>query len=928
MPLYNEFFHFDGYDLDAEDVPQTIPTGLNVVLPPKPADVRCYGRLTDNFKPIEQFTAYFNNHLYANKIFQRRWFHIRENLKEENPHQDLAALRALFERKNLQTIWNTMQLRGEQENHFTRYLIDVGSCKRTYGYGIPGIYLIPYAGTGDYMRLARPTLVSTNTQLVLNNTLQQYYQCNLIGKGALLNFTDSLYYINDEDLAEAVRIMPMGLVGIATGHVFKREGAIYFGTDETAQVLGSVQKDGEEYIMSVEGNPIEYKHANRFATLEICNRTVIQSNEFNLIITVQDRIDLGATDYLRLHITKVPILDNSKQLLSQQHECALCFSTSSALHVRPLQHKTCRGFKCCQTCALALIKQQKKQLRCIICRENCTLDIATMLPPVRKAYVTFLQNESETARVVEQPIEQPPPQRLDVVSPIQDPNTNSYSKLFMNGHILDITLPNTTPHNDAIIYHHDGDQHCVVPLRKTGYAAIYRCSDIKWTDTITWQQIEHKVEERRFVIDTAAIQKAFRSTWNSDYKDKATFGDLVKILQTSAPKLPFECIPTVIFYVMTVQLKMKLEILTLKDSQLYQALVAVSDDKYTAYRKPFVKGLLTSFNNKRFRNTVSVKEMDDPTLAGDFTTLGSNIKRYVGIGTGQNAVTSNPQPHFASQQQHIDFAQDVSNSGKGLIKDLKRLGKAIIKLPKNTKKFAATVKRKTAKLIRTRFGCRQDPDFANGEPSDTDSDGDSGDDSGNNNGQPPTNKPTKTHTKPTNDKKSGSKPQGKNDKPDDDNNKGGKPSQQTETAETTTNTSLQTESAPLKSGTLIEKSRPINERKVGNDSKPNTNNDSPQKGSSGKDVTKQAPKKMKNYNSDSEHGIEMTQLPESKKIEFAVPVETDPTNVTTRSTNSEANLLNAVKENNNKNPVTKEKKLNIFQRFSMFFSSKLKSKSN
>jgi len=243
---------------------------------------------TDKNKPIYgevirdmtmvHFTAFFNNKDYAESIFPQREFRIARNTVSENPHQDLAVLRALFERKNINNI-KTIQL---DKLYYANFLVDVGSCPRTYAYDIPGYYLIPNIGTGDYMRISRQYMVTNqeHNQIVIRNDFKTFYEkCDLMG--AKLNFTDSIYYITDLELMESTKYMPLGLVGFGTCHVFKREGALYFGADDSTRPLGTVNCIDGTYVMTVDGNPMDYTHANRFPQLEMANRHIIQTKNYN-----------------------------------------------------------------------------------------------------------------------------------------------------------------------------------------------------------------------------------------------------------------------------------------------------------------------------------------------------------------------------------------------------------------------------------------------------------------------------------------------------------------------------------------------------------------------------------------------------------------------------------------------------------------------
>ena len=225
-----------------------------------------------------------------------------------------------------------------------------------------------------------------------------------------------------------------------------------------------------------------------------------------------------------------------------------------------------------------------------LCPSN--LRLYNLYTSTRNQAQPITENEEQENEITAQPITN----QVIVQSMHPIPGQTQYTKLFNNDSVLDIKIPLTMPANETVVYHFDNQPYCVVPLRKEGYSAIYRHNDIKFTDTITWQQVKHEVKERLFVIDTKVVAKAFRASYDADYDKKGTVDDIIKIIQSTAPKLPFELIPTVVMYIVTIQLHMKLELLNIKESQVYQTLIAVNNDKYTPHHKPFIKKLITTWN--------------------------------------------------------------------------------------------------------------------------------------------------------------------------------------------------------------------------------------------------------------------------------------------------------------------------------------------
>lgn len=231
-----------------------------------------------------------------------------------NPHQDGANLRRYFEHLNMITFATFSDVEGGNQ----RRIIDVGASNRLINE--PAINNIvglkPHASAGDYLREAK---YMTDEGLALpNNCNQQTFQQFESRAHDLYNFTDSLYYIHDFELFEAVEDKPYGVVACGTAHIPKlnSDGLLRLGDN----VFGEARRLNATLEMKVKGNPESYHHpivlekALEYDTFvyyapdeSIINNNDDDDNQENpiLICHVLDRFDFGATVYIRFCIIKI-----------------------------------------------------------------------------------------------------------------------------------------------------------------------------------------------------------------------------------------------------------------------------------------------------------------------------------------------------------------------------------------------------------------------------------------------------------------------------------------------------------------------------------------------------------------------------------------------------------------------------------------------
>lgn len=232
-----------------------------------------------------------------------------------NPHQDGANLRRYFEHLNMLTFASF----SEEQGGNLRRIIDVGASNRLIKEPAINniIGLKPHMSGGDYLREAKYT---TDNGLVLpdNCSLQTFQQFES-QEHDLYNFTDSLYYIRDFELYDAVADKPFGVVACGTAHIPKEntDGLLRLGNN----VFGEVRRYNASMTMKVKGNPESYNHpiiltdALKYDTFVyyapddsvIYNDDDDQDDQPLLICHVMDRFDFGATVYIRFCIIKMHV---------------------------------------------------------------------------------------------------------------------------------------------------------------------------------------------------------------------------------------------------------------------------------------------------------------------------------------------------------------------------------------------------------------------------------------------------------------------------------------------------------------------------------------------------------------------------------------------------------------------------------------------
>jgi len=211
-----------------------------------------------------------------------------------------------------------------------RPLVDVGAGNRLIIAGLAHTSLQPVLDFGDYSRAdIRKKLEYQVKQYnrsdidILPDTLQEYTERVYPGgyerpSDTIFNFTDSIYYISDDDLYWSFKDLDDGTVAVGTLHVFdlKSDGILKVGED----IFGhfTVNSEDQTVCMSVKGNAQSYNHKIRFPELLTKNVVELKSSQtlstaldslgHNFVLTVicEQTFNYGGTHYKRFKIIKTP----------------------------------------------------------------------------------------------------------------------------------------------------------------------------------------------------------------------------------------------------------------------------------------------------------------------------------------------------------------------------------------------------------------------------------------------------------------------------------------------------------------------------------------------------------------------------------------------------------------------------------------------
>lgn len=211
-----------------------------------------------------------------------------------NEHQDLANFRKFFEWLNIKTY-------ALFKGIFTKVIIDIGGSARLFSYLVCRYILRCELSNEDILRNEKIDYTS-QPLIQLSNKLVQDFVKDIDTKDVILNFTDVLYYIRPDELLEIYKDFEYGVVGLFTLHIFTG----YTDIKVLNKTYGNVIYLEEEnsVIMTVNGNFTFYKHRIDYNVLYHTNHMIIAGDKFSIILKVEDRLDLRATNYVRGVITK------------------------------------------------------------------------------------------------------------------------------------------------------------------------------------------------------------------------------------------------------------------------------------------------------------------------------------------------------------------------------------------------------------------------------------------------------------------------------------------------------------------------------------------------------------------------------------------------------------------------------------------------
>lgn len=238
-------------------------------------------------------------------------FAVEEDPRNEftNPHHDAANLRKYFEHKNMVQFANFDRENGGN----LRFVIDVGASDRLINEAaITQILgLKPHCSVGDYLREAKykGRAFPVNCEQL---TLQQFLDADerMEGDGlddSLYNFTDSMYYITDEEKETLISKVDYGVFACGACHVPKPTEQTDGLLRVADYIFGKVERHGARMQMKVVGNPEFYEHAIVLQDALQYDTFLFWAQETSgsiVLCQVLDRFDFGATVYIRFCLIK------------------------------------------------------------------------------------------------------------------------------------------------------------------------------------------------------------------------------------------------------------------------------------------------------------------------------------------------------------------------------------------------------------------------------------------------------------------------------------------------------------------------------------------------------------------------------------------------------------------------------------------------
>jgi hypothetical protein len=170
-----------------------------------------------------------------------------------------------------------------------------------------------------------------------NQTLQQASRNKLIPKDALINLTDIIYYINNDDLYEVASRMDDGSIMVGTAHVPKyfdidqhpiqfeatnpkapnskesyiqKQEGIMFITPVTAIDKNDYSINEVKMVMKMKGNAYKYVHSLKYMEYlhaSMASDIIITNHDYNFVLRCVplERVDCTGTYYIRFEIQKI-----------------------------------------------------------------------------------------------------------------------------------------------------------------------------------------------------------------------------------------------------------------------------------------------------------------------------------------------------------------------------------------------------------------------------------------------------------------------------------------------------------------------------------------------------------------------------------------------------------------------------------------------
>jgi hypothetical protein len=282
------------------------------------------------------------------KLYEKTFPHLKLKVANTtNPHQDLANFRLLFEWEVITRNFNIVT------GVINIILIDVGASTRLLNSYIARVVLRPVLDTQDYIRINK--FVPYVPVLVYKLTLQEFIKKNLNllkDKRVVFNFTDVMYYIDENTLFNLAVNMHEGLIMTGTTHVFHIDNN---NTIEKLLDYGYVSMKEHLIYMKVIGNETTYKHKPIFSLLLKNDSFNIRYNHIVLTIIKQNSINLEATNYISFVVIK------SK---SEQYSESIKYDINNGdyLDSQLLQQKLFSSVNCCNN-EEKIIKNNKGTLK-------------------------------------------------------------------------------------------------------------------------------------------------------------------------------------------------------------------------------------------------------------------------------------------------------------------------------------------------------------------------------------------------------------------------------------------------------------------------------------------------------------------------------------------------------------------------------------